>query len=161
MSIGKTIFRLSLALLLMMGLAMPAFADSDSDSDSDSDGGPPKIVGSWEGVSILEPDGVESPGLFTFNIDRTWMSSGDSPLFSNAHGAWKQTGPRTFVTTNKAFVLAETGGVSLVLSNQTVIEVSADCQSFTGVFSSEISLPDGTVVDSFNGTATGTRITVH
>ena len=156
MSIGKNVFRLSLAMLLMMGLALPALADSDSDSD-----GPRKIVGSWEAVSTLDPTGEQAPGLFTFNKERTWISSGDSPLFSNGHGVWKRTGPRTFSATNKAFILAETGGVSLVLTNQTELEVSSNGNNFTATFSTEVSLPDGTVVDSFTGTSTGTRITLN
>jgi len=156
---GKRVFRLFLAMILAAGFVSPVFADSDSDSDSDSDFRGAKVVGSWEALSTLDT-GEQAPGLFTFNRDRTWMSSGDNAFFSNGHGAWKKAGPRRFTATNKAFVLAETGGVSLVFTNRTELEVARNAQSFTATFETEVSLPDGTVVDTVTGTATGVRITV-
>ena len=138
----------TLALVLMIGLATTASAS-----------GLPTLVGSWEAVSTLET-GEEAPGLFTFNIDRTWMSTGDNASFGNGHGAWKRTGVKTFAATNKAFVYGEDGSLSLVVSNETVLEVSSDGNSFTAAFTTEVSLPDGTPVDSFTGTSVGTRIQV-
>ena len=148
MLMKKNFVRLLLATLLLIGSTLPASAS-----------GLPTIVGSWEALSTLD-SGEQAPGLFTFNIDRTWMSSGNDVSFSNGHGAWKRTGLRTFVAVNKAFVLDPTGGVSLVLTNRTELRVSSDSQSFTAEFTTEVSLLDGTVIDSFSGTAAGTRITI-
>ncbi|MCP3958838.1 MAG: hypothetical protein GY719_13375 [bacterium] len=137
------------AILLLAGTTTPASAAGFS-----------TIVGSWQALSTLDT-GEEAPGLFTFSIDRTWISTGNDAAFSNGHGAWKRTGPRTFTAKNKAFILDEAGGVSLVLTNHTDLEVSADGKSFTAVFTTEVSLLDGTVIDSFSGTSTGTRITAN
>lgn len=144
----QTVTTWSLALILMIALAPAASAD-----------GIPTVVGSWEAVSTLET-GEQAPGLFTFNIDRTWMSSGNDASFGNGHGAWKRTGFKTFSATNKAFVFDADGTLALVLTNDTDLEVSSNGQSFTATFSTEAALPDGTVVDSFTGTSTGSRITV-
>ena len=145
----QSVFTWSLVLLLMIALAPAAMA-----------GGGPRLVGSWEAVSTLDSTGEQAPGLFTFNIDRTWMSSGNDASFGNGHGAWKRTGGRTYSATNKAFVFAPDGSLSVVLTNNTELEVSHNGQTFTATFSTEVALPDGTVVDSFTGTSTGTRITV-
>ena len=136
------------ALMLVVALAPAASA-----------GGLSTIVGSWEANSTLDT-GEQAPGLFTFNIDRTWMSSGNDASLGDGHGAWKRTGLRTFSATNKAFVFGADGGLILVLTNQTELRVSSNGQSFTATFTTVASQPDGTVVDSFSGTSTGTRITV-
>ena len=157
---GKTVSGWSLAALLLLSLATTVFAsDSDSDSDSDQVFSGAAIVGSWEAVSTLDT-GLTAPGLFTFNADRTWMSSGDNAFFSSGHGAWKKIGPRRFAATNKAFVLEETGGVSLVFVNRSVLLVSADGQSFDVAFETDVLLPDGALVEKLAGTGIGTRINV-
>ena len=148
-----------IASLLMMGLATAAVADSDSDSDSDR--GRSTIVGSWEATSSLEPSGEVAPGFFTFNRDRTWVASTNDAAFGNAHGAWKRTGRRTFLGTNKGFAYGPDGMAALVVTNRVEITVAADGNGFTAVFEGDVSLLDGTIIDSFTGSATGTRIEVE
>ena len=145
-----------IASLLMMGLATAALADSDSD-----DRGGRSIVGSWEATSTLQPSGEVAPGFFTFHRDRTWIASTNDAAFGNAHGAWKRTSGRTFLGTNKGFVYAPDGQAALVVTNRVEITVGADGDSFTAEFEGDVSLLDGTLIDSFTGTATGTRIEVE
>lgn len=148
---------LTLCLMTTLLVMSPAAALAD-DVDSDSDA---SIVGSWEATSVLEPSGEVAPGLFTFHRDRTWIASANEVSLSNAHGAWKPTGPGTFTATSKGFVFGPDGSAGLVLKNRVSLTLSGDGDSFTAVFSTEVSLFDGTVVDSFTGTATGTRIEVE
>ena len=147
---------LSTLLMLSLALAVPAFGDSDSDSDSDSDRS--SIVGSWETLTTIDPAAPELPGFFTFNRGRTWTATASTADASTAHGAWKRTGSRTFVATNKGFLFAPDGTVSLVITNRGDLEVSADGQSFVAAFETELSLLDGTVINALSGTATGARI---
>ena len=146
-----------IAVILMMGLTTAAWADSDSDSDSDSG----SIVGSWEAVSVLDPSGEESPGLFTFNADGTWIASSNEVAFSNAHGAWKQTGSATFTGTSKGFVFGGDGSAILTVTNRVDLTVSSDGESFTADFATEVRQFDGTLIDSFTGTSSGDRIDPH
>ncbi|MCP5120143.1 MAG: hypothetical protein GY953_55815 [bacterium] len=142
--------------MLILILAPAAWADSDSDSDSDSDA--VSIVGSWDVVFAL-PSG-DAPGFFTFDSGETWFATGSQASLSPAHGAWEQTGSRTFAATNKGFIYATDGSISLLIKNSGILEVSPDGDSFTAAFLTEISIPGGPVVSSFSGTATGTRIQV-
>ncbi len=151
----RTLMRVLVAALLMLGLATTAMADSDSDSDSDS----VSIVGSWEVLSTLS-SGNQAPSFFTFETGKIWLSTGNLGNLSVAHGAWERTGSRTFEATNKGFIYAPDGSLSLLIKNQGSLEVSADGNSLTAAFASEISIPGGPVIDSLSGTATGTRIQV-
>ncbi len=153
--LDRNTLKVLLAALLMLCLATPVLADSDSDSDSDS----ASIVGSWDVVSTFAP-GVEAPSLFTFGVGETWFATGSRADLSVAHGAWERTGSRTFTATSKGFIFAPDGSVSLVIQNEGIMEVSPDGDSFTAAFASEVSVPGGPVIDSFSGTAVGTRISV-
>lgn len=156
MSLNKLLTRVFLTTLLALSLAAaPAFGDGDSDSDSDA-----SIVGSWETASIIDPDDDEVPGFFSFNAEGTWVSTASSVSLSTAHGAWEQTGDHTFTAVSKGFIFGSDGNVSLLITNRGDLEVSSDGDSFTTDFVSEISLLDGTVIDTVTGSATGTRITV-
>ncbi len=153
--LDRSSMKVLLAALLMLCLATPILADSDSDSDSDS----ASVVGSWEVVSTVAP-GVEVPSLFTFEVGETWFATGSRADLSVAHGAWERTGSRTFTATNRGYIYAPDGSLSLLITNEGILEVSPDGDSFTAAFASEVSVPGGPVIDSFSGTAVGTRISV-
>jgi len=124
-------------------------------------GDPPTLVGTWDVRSTV--DGAESVfwSLFTFNKEGTSIASGSVNYFSNAHGVWEKTGPKTFTSTTFAFVYDENGMIVSTMKNLGELEVSKDKQSFTGEYRTEVRLLDGTLVNSFTGVTIGTRIRVE
>ena len=138
-----------LILLVLAGLlAVPAFA------------GPVTLVGSWSASATDDNTGEEFRTLWTFNVDRTLTVSGDLDNASTGHGAWKRMGRRTFEAVNTVFLFGPDGTLAFLLKNRATFEVSSDGDSFTAVAESDLTLPDGTVIDSSSNVANGTRIKV-
>ncbi len=142
---------LFIATLLMMAFAGAAVATDDSDSDA-------AIVGSWQATTTLEPTGDESLALFTFNSDGTFVATGPDASFSGAHGAWKQIGVRKYRLANIGFVYDPSGGVAFRIVNRTILRVSGNGNRFTAEFESDLTLPDGTVIQTTLGSSRGRRI---
>ncbi len=155
MFLKKHVIRLSIATLLMMSFAGAALATDDSDSDSD---GNAAIVGSWQATTTLEPTGDESLALFTFNSDGTFVATGPDASFSGAHGAWKQTGARRYRSVNISFVYGPDGSIAFRIENRTILRVSGNGNRFVAEFESDLTLPDGTVLQTTAGSSEGQRI---
>ena len=137
---------LAIALIATMGMAAPAEA------------APKSLIGTWDVEAVV--GGVGAPTLFTFDRGGNFIATGSDATFSTAHGAWERDGGRNYKTTNRAFIFDDDGMVALVFVSNAEIQVSRDGQSFTGNFDAEVQTLDGTVVDSFSGTSSGSRITV-
>lgn len=135
-------------LLTLSAFAAPAFAS------------PATLVGSWTSTAAFDQTGEESQGLWTFGIDRTLVVSAELAGASAGHGSWKRTGLRTFEAVNSAFTFAPEGSSAFTVKTRATFEVSADGDRFTAAFDSELLAPDGTVLSTTTGTATGQRIKV-
>jgi hypothetical protein len=85
---------------------------------------------------------------------------------SGGHGNWKKTGPQTYAVTvvyfqlnpalNSTFNILDTVGKVVE-----TIHVSKDGQTYTSVFSTSISFPDGTPFITNAGATSAQRITVE
>ena len=85
---------------------------------------------------------------------------------SAGHGNWKKIGPRTYAVTvvyfqlnpalNSTFNILDTIGKVLE-----TVEVSKDGQSYTSVFSTSISFPDGSLFIVNSGATSAQRIVVE
>ena len=149
-------FGIWVAALLLAVLGSPAFADSDSDSDSDSDGG--SLAGTWQLTTTI--DGQATTSLFTFNDDGNVIGTAPLAAFGTAHGVWEKTGNNSFSSTHLAFIFDDSGVASLILKANGDYELTSN-NTFTLDFVQEISLPDGTPVDTLAGSGTGTRIVLE
>ncbi|MEM7582905.1 MAG: hypothetical protein AAF560_05950 [Acidobacteriota bacterium] len=150
MFVKKHAVSFSVATLLMMSFAGAALATGGSQA--------PSIVGSWQATTTLEPAGEESLALFTFNGDNTFVATGPDASFSVAHGAWKQIGPRKYRLGNIGFVYDASGGIAFRIENRTILKVSANGNRFIAEFESDLTLPDGTVIQTTTGSSEGRRI---
>lgn len=113
------------------------------------------IEGSWH-LSIREdgrPDAEQQ--LSTFTADGAYVQS-SGPGASTGHGAWRQSGPNTYWLTFELLVFPEEAPEPATIKIWANITVAGD--SFTAPYRFDVMLPDGTVVDSGTGTATGRRI---
>ena len=82
------------------------------------------------------------------------------PLFeTTGHGAWKRTGNRTFEAFFRFLLQDQASGGPLGTDNVR-LSLTLDGDTLDGTFNSEVKTPDGTVVDRFDGTWHGERITV-
>lgn len=121
---------------------------------------PAPIVGSWK----LVVDGTGDVFFGTYNGGPTQgtvnFSSPDNSI-SLTHGTWRRTGPRTFADTDSGFIYDANGIASLIITFRAEVEVAPDGDTASFNFAFEVSLFDGTVVDSGAGTGIGTRIKVQ
>ncbi len=122
-------------------------------------GGSATLTGSWESVAVLDGTAGDAPALFTFNADGTFTATGPTVANSTAHGAWKQTGSRTFQASNVSFIYGPTGEVSGTIITNSTLTVASDGQTYDVVFDGETRLGDGTVLP-FSGTGVASRINV-
>ena len=118
------------------------------------------IVGSWKLVVDQTGDvffgtynGGPARGTVTF-------SSPDNSI-SLTHGEWKRTGPRSFADTDSGFIYDENGIASLIITFRAEVEVAPDGNTAFFNFEFDVSLFDGTVVDSGAATGVGTRIQIQ
>jgi hypothetical protein len=150
------------ALVLIVGVSFPRVSAQSEEGK--------KLEGSWT-ITIentpfrilrtITPGGV----IDAYAFPPITPTSG--PLItSSGHGDWKKIGPRTYAVTviyfqlnpplNATFQILDTVGKL----NET-IELSADGQTYTSVFETEISLPNGTPIIHNAGTTAAQRIVVE
>ncbi len=145
-------------LLLVQG-AQPSIATADE--------GGSRLEGTWE----LTVEGTPFRIVRTFlaggvNIDSsnfTPITSTPGPLtVSDGHGNWKKTGPNQFAMT-LMFLQVDpvTRRLDSVGKVREAIHLGADSNSYTGIFETEIFLPDGTKIIETGGKVVGTRISVR
>ncbi len=128
-------------------------------SASASGGGPPKLVGSWEVLSTVDGT-TEAPSLHTYGTGGTYIASSASPANGNAHGAWERIGPRTYSSTEIAFVFGPTGEIIGTFHANATVTVALGGQSYDADFEGEVRLNNGSVLP-FSGTAAAIRIGVN
>jgi len=118
------------------------------------------IVGSWALV-----DNQSGAAFFgTYNggpLEGTVNFTSPDNSISLTHGSWKRTGPRAFADTDIAFIYDAQGKAGFKIKFKAEIELSADGDTAFFNYKFEVSLFDGTVVNSGASTATGTRINVE
>jgi hypothetical protein len=128
------------------------------------------IVGFWHFKLVSQgstgiPDGAEVDAGYTqWHSDGTEItnSGGHAPITSNfCLGVWKQTGERSYQLSHFAIAWDATG-TTLVgpVHLQEKVTLSADQNSFSGPFTTDVYDQSGNLLAHVQGTATGTRITV-
>ena len=122
-----------------------------------ADSGTPNLVGSWEVLSVLDGSTDAVPSLFTYSVDGTLIATGPTAANSSSHGAWAQTGSRTYTSNEISFIYGPTGTVVGTLSINATLTVAADGQTYDVEFDGEFRFGDGTV-NPISGTAVGKRI---
>ncbi|MEM7586022.1 MAG: hypothetical protein AAF560_21710 [Acidobacteriota bacterium] len=150
----KSTWFLALVVLLAAGTAFFQVEETEAR------GGALRFVGSWDSLSVTQ-DNENISNLLTINIDGTAIFTSPTSFQSTSHGAWKRVGPRRINSTTFGYIYNDAGFLTAVQKVKTDVTVSRDGQSFSGDFSSEISLLDGTVVESESGTTSGQRIVVE
>lgn len=158
---------LTLFLAMSLGLSpwtakLPALAQTQSDKPTlDTETVRCKsIVGSWQ----LVDDQSGASFLATYNggpFKGTVNVTSPNTATSLTHGVWRRTGPCTFADTDIAFIYDENGNAAFKIKFRGEIELSRDGDTGVFRFEFEVSLLDGTVVNSGASTATGTRIKVE
>ncbi|MCG8462618.1 MAG: hypothetical protein MI919_40555 [Holophagales bacterium] len=132
------------ALLLALATAPAAMAT-----------GPFSLKGTWQAVA----DADQSQTLFNFHRGGTLTASSSSAAFSAGQGEWKRVGLRDYVARNTAFIYDANGAAEFIVIVDFELEVNGD--TFTAVFTSTVTLLDGTVIDVQTGTGSGVRIGLH
>jgi hypothetical protein len=118
------------------------------------------IVGSWEVVD----DQSGAIFLGTYNggpSEGTVNFTSPNRATSLTHGVWRRTGPCTVADTDIAFIYDENGNAAFQIKFRAEIELRKNGDTAVFAFEFEVSLLDGTVVNSGTATATGTRIKVE
>ena len=132
-----------------------------------------RLIGSWLTTYQIAVFGGKTPILLSFTGDGIVIET-DTPIptpfggsigtvvLSNGHGAWKQTGERTFTftyrkeifhTDGSSYGVAQTNGTAMVSSDGTHLEINL---TLLKVIDNE-----GNVAFSTAGTGTATRIAVE
>ncbi len=160
-------FAVTALLVAGAGSRTSLLADSNHDDDDSS------LRGSWDITITTTPN---PPFAVPFRILRTVTGVGvvDSYAFppitptagalinSSGHGSWKKaSGRRHFTVLVKYFQLNPATPLAVLDSIGTVrenITLSADGNSYTSFFWTEIALPDGTVIVQNSGSTTAKRI---
>jgi hypothetical protein len=128
------------------------------------------IVGFWHFKFVSQgsagiPDGTEVDAGYTqWHSDGTEItnSGGHAPITSSfCLGVWKQTGEHSYQLSHFAIAWDATGA-NLVgpVHLQEQVTVSADRNSYSGPFTTDVYDESGNVLAHIQGTVTGTRITV-
>ena len=145
--------------------AVPAAALADAGGSADQG-----LVGSWFGS--VSANGNPLPG---FDDVISFLDGGVviesrryelappppfPPLFeTTGHGAWKRTGNRTYEAFFR-FLLQDQASTGPLGTDNVRLVLTLDGDTLTGTFHSDVRTPDGTIVDSFDGTWDAERITV-
>ncbi len=144
---------LSLGLGLLLGLVAP-FAHAGDPPAAEGEASPGvELVGSWQGVTS-----IGTTVLHSFHPDGTFTSTFYLPGAGagNGHGAWIQTGLRTYAIVDVGLILDADNELALFLN------VEGSVTMVGNVAESEIqvslSLPDGTPVDWFPAGVLSKRI---
>jgi hypothetical protein len=132
---------LTLLIAVAGRLAFPTLAQ-------DTDEGVHPIIGSWH------LDSGFAPSVVTFHADGSYIEVDAEG--SIGVGAWETAGAQT---ANLTAAYPSTEGDSKVRAS---LDVAADGQSFTGTYTLEVILSDGTGTGEYGpGAATGMRLTVE
>jgi hypothetical protein len=160
-------FAITSLLVAGAGSRTSLLADSNHDNDKNT------LKGSWDITITTTPN---PPFAVPFRILRTVTGTGvvDAYAFppitptagalinSSGHGSWKKVdGHRHFTVVVKYFQLNPATPLAVLDSIGTVTEnitMSADGNSYSSFFLTEIALPDGTVIIQNSGSTTATRI---
>lgn len=135
-----------LAVIGLMAFGLGATVSQDAIADQKS------MVGSW--VVEVSPNGPpDFTNLVTFTVDGSIINS--DPDIGTGHGAWIQTGVRTFATTFSHLVPPD-----MISVRSSALTVDQGGDEATGPFETFLVIPDGTEIPLFDGTAELTRITV-
>src|SRR5512132_3287743 len=131
------------ALLVVMITGCAATGSSTSRRETASETGR-SLVGAWE-VNASRPQGV-GKNLLTFTSDGTFFRSGDThPVLSAAHGAWVETGERTFEASYVALRFDENRAHIGSQKTRIRITLETDPDQFRGLTKTSTVSLDGTV----------------
>lgn len=145
--------------------AVPAAALADAGGSADQG-----LVGSW--IGTVTATGNPLPpfdDLISFIAggvvveSRRYALTPPPPfppvLETTGHGVWTRTGNRTSEAFFR-FLLQDQATTGPLGTDNVRLVLTLDGDRLTGTFHSDVKTPDGTVVDSFDGTYSAERITV-
>ena len=166
-----------LAKVALVGVMATAVASGPQLRAGSQENAERGLQGSWE-IRITQPDFSPLPFGLDFRILRTVTSEGvidayafpgfgaagpQPGLVSNSgHGTWRQAGgPRAYNAVVKYFQIDQTAFPFVLHSTGTVTEeitVARDGDSYTSQFTTQIHLPNGTLIFTNQGGTIATRI---
>jgi hypothetical protein len=134
---------LLLACVFISSLALTASADDTSNT----------LTGLWEQINA---GGIVS--LVDFDKDGTLAASSATPGFSDAQGTWTRVGSRSFSSKVIGYIHATDTAPILRYELNGLVELSADGQSQANELSGELTLLDGTLLQTISDSTVATRI---
>jgi hypothetical protein len=146
---------LSLCLGMLLGLAAPTAHAGDPPAAQGEASLGAEMVGSWQGVTS-----IGTTVLHSFHPDGTFSSTFHFPGVGagNGHGAWIQTGLQTYAITDVGLILDADNELVLFLNVEGTGTMVGNVAEFEVLVN--LSLPDGTPVDSFPAAVLSKRIEV-
>jgi hypothetical protein len=139
-----------LATVAALGL-VTAIADAQAGTPSAIATHP--LVGTW--IVDGETGAGDAPTLTSFTADGIVIDTGAGPVLS---GTWQATGPRTATFIAVGVVEDEGGGGSFFIRAE--IDVDAAGETWTAPYSWTDVAADGTVLETGQDTASGTRLVI-
>jgi hypothetical protein len=144
------------AALAAMGPGVVAAEDDDANT----------IEGAWMGAVNSGPGFPPFKALYTFARGGGLVTSSSidlSPrsLSTPGYGAWKRTGPRTFLFTFDAFVFDAQGNPSGTVKARSTATLNQAGDAWSGVFKFDVFAPNGAIVFSGGGSHDATRVRVE
>ncbi len=140
------------SVLLFSAIALLAFFGGPA---SASDNG--SLAGSWEVLSMADGSTDEIPSLFTYGAGGTLIATGPTSANSASHGAWTQTGSRTYSSNEVSFLYGPTGEIIGTISASATVTLASDGQTYDAEFAGTLQFTGGPAIP-ISGTAAGSRI---
>ncbi|HVL25793.1 MAG TPA: hypothetical protein VM450_17010 [Thermomicrobiales bacterium] len=153
----KLLVVLSVVAIIMVGLAVrqPVASAVQGDAPSDLSGHP--AVGTWVVTVVDAPEAA--PSLMMLLSDGIVLDA--SPAGHTGAGSWEATGERS-ATVTFVYVNEDAGGRYLATAVvRASIEVDDSGDSLTAHYAVTVVAPDGKVLSSNEGTASGVRVPVE
>jgi hypothetical protein len=126
-------------------------------------GGGQRLTGSWIAVVTTKtPEGIPPLTILaTFTEDGGIVGSAPHPHVSAAHGAWSRVGNRRFALTAVYLRFDDAGTFLGTTELRATLEVDRQATEGEATFEAQQRDSDGTVTDTFEGTAAARRIPVN
>ena len=152
--------RIAVALLIT-GLAaalIPLVAAESNRRAARADG--QHLEGSWNLTATIEGQPLIH-ALITYSRDGSFVETAAAPGVSTGHGVWSRTGNRKFALTNVYLRLDEAGQFLGTAKVRADFQLNETLDDGGGRFQTDVFDVDGTLVDTFGGTAQARRIQVE
>lgn len=148
------------------GAALAAMGPGGVRAASNEEEGPDAIEGAWMGSVNSGPGFPPFKALYTFARGGGMVTSSSidlSPrsLSTPGYGAWRRSGPRTFLFTFDAFVFDAQGNPSGTVKARSTATLNQVGDAWSGVFKFDVIAPNGAIVFSGGGSHDATRVRVE